>query len=84
MLLNQRSPMPSKSNYVRTLEHRLKYLKEIVLPQMLSNGVNVKPNKIHWVKADIAALEWAIPILKLKVLGDRDFYGKNGATNLLK
>lgn len=51
--------MRARKKYVETLERRLAYLRDTV--------GKASETKSHFIKGEIAALTWAIPVLKLSV-----------------
>ena len=59
----------NQSSYVETLERRLKYLQDKLTTTKLGTA------KVNFVRAEIAALTWCLPILKTKLTNDRNAKG---------
>lgn len=51
--------MRARKKYVETLERRLEYLRDTVS--------KAGESKAQFIKAEVAALTWAIPVLKLSI-----------------
>ncbi len=61
--------MRARAQKLKTLERRLNYLRGQV-------SIVDKENVLAWIKAEIAALDWALPILT-KIVEDEN--GENGS-----
>ena len=55
------------AKHLKTIERRIEYLQGKVSEFTARPDADKSKSRCHWIKAEIAALTWALPILKSKV-----------------